>query len=274
MRSAMTNPLPILVYGAAGRMGRMIVALAAAEPAIYRLAGAIERADHPDLGQPMARLVPGAPADLALSAAIPADAPAGAVAIDFSLPEGTLAHLADCRRRGHALVIGTTGFSDAQRETIRAAGAEIAVLLTPNTSLGVNVLFWLARHAARLLGPEYEIEIVEMHHHHKKDAPSGTARRLAEVVAETRGASYDDAVRHGRAGLVGERPAGEIGMHALRGGDVIGDHTMILAGPHERLELTHRAQTRELFAAGALRAARWLGGRAAGFYSMDDLLGL
>jgi 4-hydroxy-tetrahydrodipicolinate reductase len=270
----MSEPTPIVLFGAGGRMGRMILELAAAEPGRYRIAGAIERSDHPLCGRPLRAVTAQAPADAVLAAQPPDAVPPGTVAIHFMLPAATLAHLEWSRRGGVATLIGTTGFTEEQRAEIVRAGERIPVLLTPNTSRGVNVLFWLARQAVRLLGPEYDVEIVELHHHHKKDAPSGTARRLAEVVLEERRGDWLRDVRHGRMGDVGARPAGEVGMHALRGGDVVGEHTLILAGPHERIELTHRAQSRELFAQGALCAARWLSGRAAGFYTMNDMLGL
>jgi len=196
------------------------------------------------------------------------------VAIHFSSPEATVEHLDWSERGGHGAVIGTTGLSDGQLARIEAAAQYVPILVTPNTSRGVNVLFHLAREAARLLGEDYDVEIVEMHHHHKKDAPSGTARRLAEVILEARGGGWERDVRHGRQGMTGERAPGEIGMHALRGGDVVGDHTVVLAGPGERIELTHRAHTRATFAHGALRAAAWLAGRRPGLYSMQDVLGL
>jgi len=267
----MNQPTPIVIFGAGGRMGRMILELAAGQPESFRIVGAVERADHPECGQTLDVKTTQA---LRLTAEAPAEAPPGTVAIHFMLPAATMAHLAWSVRLAAATLIGTTGFDEKQRAEIVRASQSIPVLLTPNTSRGVNVLIWLARQAARMLGPEYDIEIVEMHHHHKKDAPSGTARRLAEAVLEERRGEYARDARHGRAGEVGARTAGEVGMHALRGGDVIGEHTVVLAGPHERIELTHRAQGRELFAEGALAAARWLSGRRAGLLTMNDMLGL
>lgn len=270
----MSDALPIVLFGAAGRMGRMITQLAAAEPDRYQIVAAVDQPDHPLIGRPLAELVPGAPAEVQLAAAPPDQPPAGAIAVHFMLPAASIVHLDWSRRHAIPTLVGTTGFNEEQLSTLKAAAADAAILLSPNTSRGVNVLFWLARQATRLLGPGCDIEIVEMHHHHKRDAPSGTAARLAQVVAEVRGADYDRDVCHGRHGDVGARPAGEIGIHALRGGDVVGEHTLILAGRGERLELTHRAQSRDLLAAGALDAARWLKGRSPGFYSMDDMLGL
>jgi 4-hydroxy-tetrahydrodipicolinate reductase len=274
MTTIMRKATPIAMFGAGGRMGRMILELAVAQPERFQVVGAVDRPDHPLAGAPLSRLAPGGGDAVVLSAEPPACVPDGTVAIHFMLPEATLEHLPWSERLGVATEIGTTGLDSAQRARLAEAGRKIPILLTPNTSLGVNVLFWLARQAARLLGPDYDVEIVEMHHHHKKDAPSGTAKRLAEAILEERHRTWDRDVRHGRVGLVGERPPGEIGMHALRGGDVIGEHTVVLAGPGERVELTHRAQERELFARGALAVAEWLSGRPAGVYSMNDMLGL
>jgi 4-hydroxy-tetrahydrodipicolinate reductase len=171
-------------------------------------------------------------------------------------------------------VIGTTGHTDLQIAAIRHAANTIPIVYAPNYSVGVNTLFWLTRKAAEILGRSFDLEVVEMHHRMKKDAPSGTARRLAEILAEVRELSYNDDVHHGRHGIVGERAESEIGMHAIRGGDVVGDHTVMFASAGERLELTHRASSRETFARGALRAARWLRTREPGLYDMQDVLGL
>ncbi|MCE5228251.1 4-hydroxy-tetrahydrodipicolinate reductase [bacterium] len=270
----MTEPTPIVMIGAAGRMGRMILELAAADAKGFKIVGAVDRADHPMIGKPLSELVPGAPADVCLEAEGPAAVPAGAVAIHFSLPDALGAHLSWNVQAGCAAVIGTTGLGDEQKKMVEAAGARIPVLFTPNTSTGVSVLCWLASEATRLLGPGFDVEIIEMHHHNKQDAPSGTARRLAEVICEASGRDYDRDVIHGRVGQVGARTPREIGMHAVRGGDVVGDHTIVFAGAGERIELTHRASSRQTFAAGALRAAAWLSGRRPGFYSMNDALGL
>jgi 4-hydroxy-tetrahydrodipicolinate reductase len=196
------------------------------------------------------------------------------VAIDVSQPQGSLAIAASCAKDGIPLVIGTTGHSTDQLDQLRADAARIAVLLTPNFSVGVNLLFWLTRKTSEILGPEYDAEIVEMHHRLKKDSPSGTAKRLGEIIAETRSLQFDKAGRHGRKGLMGERARNEIGVHALRGGDIVGEHTVYFAGTGERIELTHRASSRDTFAKGALRAADWLLGKPAGWYEMRDVLGL
>jgi 4-hydroxy-tetrahydrodipicolinate reductase len=196
------------------------------------------------------------------------------VVVDVSQPEGSVAIASRCAADGIPLVIGTTGHSTDQLAHLRTYAARIAILLTPNFSVGVNLLFWLAERASEILGPEFDAEIVELHHRLKKDSPSGTAKRLGEIIAKTRALEYDQAARHGREGLVGERKSTEIGVHAIRGGDIVGEHTVYFAGVGERLELTHRASSRDTFAKGALRAAAWLIGKPAGWYEMRDVLGL
>ena len=192
------------------------------------------------------------------------------VLIDFTRPEGTLAHLKHCK----AIVIGTTGFSETQEKSIREAARRIPIVMSPNFAVGVNVLFRLAETAAGALGDAYDVEIVEAHHRHKVDAPSGTALKLGEVIASSLKRNLQQEAKHGRQGDTGERPAKQIGFHAIRGGDIVGEHTVIFAGTGERLELTVRSQSRLTYAAGALRAAKWLRGRAAGLYDMGDVLGL
>jgi 4-hydroxy-tetrahydrodipicolinate reductase len=194
--------------------------------------------------------------------------------IDFSHHAILDAVLAECVARHKTLVIGTTGHSDAQIEAIHAAGNDIPIVFAPNYSIGVNTLFWLTRKATEILGPAFDLEVVEMHHRMKKDAPSGTAKRLAEILAEVRNLSYNADTRHGRFGITGERTPAEIGVHAVRGGDVVGDHTVIYAALGERVELTHKASSRDTFAMGALRASVWAHGRAPGVYDMQDVLGL
>jgi 4-hydroxy-tetrahydrodipicolinate reductase len=196
------------------------------------------------------------------------------VVIDFSHANVTEAVCAACLGAGKPLVIGTTGHSPAQREVITRATQTIPVILAANFSVGVNTLFWLTRKTAELLGENFDLEIIETHHRLKKDAPSGTAKRLAEVLCEVRGLDYNKDVVHGREGQAGERPRKQIGLHSIRAGEVIGEHTVIFASAGERLELTHKASSRETFAVGALRAARWLRKRSPGLYSMEDVLGL
>ncbi|MBO5684705.1 MAG: 4-hydroxy-tetrahydrodipicolinate reductase, partial [Akkermansia sp.] len=180
--------------------------------------------------------------------------------------------LATAVAQGKPLVIGTTGHTDEERAAITEAAKQIPIVFASNYSVGVNTLFWLTRKATRIL-KDYDIEIIEMHHHHKLDAPSGTARSLAEVVCDETGMSYDKDVMHGREGLVGARPQRQIGMHSMRGGDVVGDHTVMYATDGERVELTHKASSRMTFASGAVRAALWLADKPAGLYSMQDVLG-
>lgn len=196
------------------------------------------------------------------------------VIIDFSFHDATAKFASVCARHKKALVIGTTGHNDDEKSQIAKLASEIPVVWASNYSTGVNALFWLTRKAAEILGPGFDLEVVEMHHRMKKDAPSGTAATLAEILAEVRKQQPERVLRHGRQGIVGERTAAEIGMHSLRGGDVVGDHTVIFAANGERLELTHKASSRETFANGALRAAEWAVKQKPGLYDMQDVLGL
>ena len=197
------------------------------------------------------------------------------VVIDFTIHSFTKNVLEEALKHGTRLVIGTTGHSDAERAAIYDAAKTIPIVYAPNFSIGVNTLFWLTRHAARILGNDhFDIEVTEMHHRHKIDAPSGTARRLLEILNEETNTSYNDDIVHGRFGLTGARPGKEIGMHTLRGGDVVGDHTVIFAADGERVELTHKASSRLTFASGAVKAAQWLSTQPAGLYDMQDVLGL
>jgi len=240
----------LLIHGAKGRMGRALIACAAEDAGLTVSAGI-------DAGDDFAAALPGCDA-----------------VIDFSHAPATAGVAEACASAGKVLVIGTTGHSDADRARIAQAAKAVPIVCAPNFSVGVNTLFWLTRKAAEILGPDFDLEVVEMHHRLKKDAPSGTARRLAEILAGVRGLSYDADVRHGREGMPGERTRTEIGMHALRGGDVVGDHTVIFANTGERVELTHKASSRDTFSQGALRAAKWAQGRAPGLYDMQDVLGL
>lgn len=240
----------VVIAGAKGRMGQALSRCAENIPAIT-VAGQIDAGDD-------------------LRAVID-DAN---VVIDFTFHESTAGLARICAAHHKAMVIGTTGHSEAERQELIGTGAQIPMVWSSNFSTGVNVLFWLTRKAAEALGPDYDLEIVEMHHRLKKDAPSGTARTLAQILADARRQQLDKALRHGRQGLVGERTAVEIGMHSIRGGDVVGDHTVIFAAPGERVELTHKASSRETFASGALRAAQWVVGKKAGIYDMQDVLGL
>lgn len=240
----------LLINGARGRMGQALMACAARLPDL-QVTAAVDQDDD-------------------LAAAL-----AGADAvIDFSFHSVTPGVAALCAQHRRALVIGTTGFNDAEKAAIRTHAAAIPMVWATNFSTGVNTLFWLTRRAAEILGPDFDLEVVEMHHRLKKDAPSGTATTLLEILADVRGVQLAEALRHGREGITGERTRGEIGIHALRGGDVVGDHTVIFAANGERVELTHKASSRETFAHGALRAAAWVVGRPPGIYDMQDVLGL
>tara|TARA_R110000850_G_scaffold10259_24_gene36892 strand:+ start:118 stop:822 length:705 start_codon:yes stop_codon:yes gene_type:complete len=198
------------------------------------------------------------------------------VVIDFTLPSFTNELIEACVESGTGVVMGTTGHEDDQLELIREASKRIPIVHAPNFSVGVNTLFWLTEKATEILGTDFDLEVVEMHHRHKKDSPSGTARRLAEILVDVRKLSYEDDCRHGRFGDVGARTDSEIGVHAIRGGDVVGDHTVVYAGDGERVELTHKASSRLTFAKGAVRAAKWLSsnGTKNGIFDMQDVLGL
>lgn len=258
--------LRIVLPGAAGRMGRMI-ARVIAETEGVRLSGALERPGSPTLGEALAPGV--AVVDDVGRALAEADA-----IIDFTAPEATVKLAAEAAARGVAMVIGTTGFQPAELDAVRAAAAKIPIVLSANMSLGVNVLLGLLEQAARALGDAYDVEIVELHHRQKKDAPSGTALMMARTLAAALGRDLDQVARYGREGQVGARTKDEIGVLAVRGGDIVGEHTAYFCGLGERLEISHLASSRETFARGAVRAAMWLRGRAPGLYDMRDVLGL
>ncbi len=262
----------IAITGAAGRMGQALLRLAAADAGL-RVVAAIEREGHPLLGRDAGTAVGLEALGVTLSADLGAIAAADVV-IDFSDPRAVARHVAEARGRGKALVIGTTGVAAATETAIREAAAEVGVVWAPNMSVGVNLLAELVRQAARVLGLDYDAEIVETHHRHKQDAPSGTALLLARAVAGGRDQSLEAVAVYGREGLTGARPAGEIGVHAVRSGAVVGDHVVTLASETEILGFSHRAMTRDVFAAGALRAAAWVAGRPPGLYGMRAVLGL
>lgn len=265
--------LNIAIHGAAGRMGRAIIA--AVHEADARLVAAFEHADSPALGADAATLAGRVePSGVKVTAALEHGLQEADVVIDFSLPEPATRLLRACAERSLPVVVGTTGFGNEGREALQELSAKAPVVAAPNYSVGVNLLVHLAARAAKLLGEDFDLEVVEMHHHNKVDAPSGTALRLGEALAEARGLEATEAMVHGRSGQVGKRRRDEIGMMALRGGDVVGDHTVVLAGAGERLELTHRAHTREIFSRGAVRAATWVAGQKPGLYDMADVLGI
>lgn len=264
----------VAIIGCAGRMGQMLVREVQAAEGMH-VSAASESAGATALGQD-AGLVAGIEA-LGVPVASDVDAllSQADVAIDFTVPENTAAVAPLAARHGTPLVVGTTGLDARQQETLNRASNEIAVVWAPNMSVGVNVLLRLVAEAAQLLGSDYALEIVEAHHRHKKDAPSGTALRLAEVLASATAnqGTLEQRACYGRRG-VGLRPPAEIGIHTVRGGDIVGDHTVMYCGDGERLELTHRASSRQTFACGAVRAARWVLDRPAGLYDMHDVLGL
>lgn len=266
-----STPVRIAVNGAAGRMGIRILQLLRDDPRT-RIVAALDRPGHPAVGRDISELI-GAPATgVTLS-----DSPEAALedvdaVIDFSAPKATLAIAESCARRGIALVVGTTGLEADQREALKAYADRIPVILSPNVSRAVNVLMALVKQAAKLL-PHADIEIVERHHKFKKDAPSGTALKLADIVAEQIGVG-PEAYAHGREGITGERPTGQIGLHALRTGDNPGEHTVVFGLMGECIELSHRALNRDGFARGSIDCAVWMAGRPPGWYTMNDILGL
>lgn len=243
--------MKVAILGAAGRMGHMLCDLVDRSEELELVAKCDIREDYPRTW------------------------PAGTEAvIDFTFHEAVPANIAKAAEEGIVYVLGTTGLTEDEQKSVDAAAEKIPVVQSGNYSLGVNLLLGLVEKAAEVLGVKYDCEVVETHHRHKKDSPSGTALMLAKAAAEGRNQEFDDVAVFGREGMVGERPEGEIAVHAIRGGSVIGDHTVMFAGDVERVEITHKAQTREAFAAGALRAALWAAGRKPGIYNMRDVLGL
>ena len=264
----------IAVLGAAGRMGAAIIRNLAELPDL-KLTAAIEhdRSDKLGLDAGVLAGVPAGAKSVTLTTGTPA-AGVAAVWIDFSSPEATAGHATAAAQAGAALVVGTTGVSAEGKQAIAEASRTIPVVFAPNTSVGVTVLLRLCAEAARLLGPGFDLEVVETHHRRKRDAPSGTALRLAEALAEATGRDLGRDARLTREGDIGPRGSNEIGIQTVRGGDVVGDHTVFFLGDGERIEITHRASSRETFARGAVRAALWVAGRAPGLYDMRDVLGL
>lgn len=262
----------LIVFGAAGRMGKRIVACAISEKD-FRIAGALEKAGHPDLGRDAMEAAGEKPGGVPITADPARALPAGDVVIDFSAGDAVAAHAALCAREKKPLVVGTTGLTPEETGALRRAAQAVPVVFSPNMSLGVNLLFDLAGRVAAALGEEYDVEIVEAHHRFKADAPSGTAKKLAETVAAARGVDLAKAGVYGRSGREGARKRGEIGVHAVRAGDIVGEHTVIFSTLGERVELSHRAHSRDTFARGALRAARFVLKARPGLYTMQDVLG-
>ena len=264
--------MDIVIAGAAGRMGRTLVE-AVLKDSGMKLAAAFDVAGSSVVGRDAGELV-GAACGLAVGGDARLAIAAGRCLIDFTRPEATLAHLDLCLQSGSAMIIGTTGFTEEQKARIAAGAARIGIVMAPNFAVGVNVTFKLAEIAARSLGSAFDVEIVEAHHRHKVDAPSGTALRLGEVVAGALGRDLKEVAAHGREGITGARDDTSIVFHSIRGGDIIGEHTVIFAGEGERVEVTVRSQSRMTYALGALRAARFLEGRGPGLFNMQDVLGL
>ncbi|MGH7254866.1 MAG: 4-hydroxy-tetrahydrodipicolinate reductase [Nitrospirales bacterium] len=265
--------ISVIVTGAAGRMGSRLVSLVR-EAADLRLAGATEHQSHPAIGADVGEVVGCGRMGVPLQDNLKGLLDQADVVLDFSTPAATLGHLRLAAERRCAMVIGTTGFTAEALVELRSRSETIPCVFAPNMSVGVNVLLKVLGEMARALGEDYDIEVIEAHHRLKKDAPSGTALKIAEVLAEATGKKLEDVGVFSRKGLIGERKAGEIGVQTIRAGDIVGDHTVLFGGMGERVEVTHRAQSRDTFAHGALRAARWVVGKPPGLYDMQDVLGL
>lgn len=270
----MSEPTPIVVCGAAGRMGRLLLSLGR-EDAALRIAGAVEVKGHPSVGSDASTLAGGPSLGVTVSDDLAAVCRPEHVVIDFTgVPAATLHHVEVGANAGAGLIIGTTGFDAAQTETLRSQAARTRAVIAANYSVGITVLNELVAQAAKLLDASFESEIVEIHHHGKKDAPSGTALALGRTIAAARDRRFEESAVLAREGMVGARSPVEIGIVALRAGDAVGDHTVVFGGLGERLELVHRAQSRDCLVRGALRAARWVTDRPPGIYGMRDVLGL
>ncbi len=261
------------VVGAAGRMGRMLIGTIAATPGCV-VAGGAERPGASEIGRDLGALIGAEPLGVTVTADPDTLFAASDAVVDFTVPAASVAHAALAARHKTAHVIGTTGLDSDQLAAIEHAARDTAIVFAPNMSLGVNLLLAVVEQVARSLDPDWDIEIVEMHHRHKVDAPSGTALALGKAAAKGRGVTLDEVARRARDGQVGARPKGEIGFATLRGGDVVGDHSVIFAADGERVEITHKAGNRAIFARGAVKAALWTRGRKPGLYRMKDVLGL
>ncbi|MBK5913443.1 4-hydroxy-tetrahydrodipicolinate reductase [Rhodocyclus purpureus] len=266
------SAVKIAIVGACGRMGRMLIE-ATLKDSEAVLVAAIDREGTPGIGRDAGEAI-GMHAGVAVTSDVEAGIAAADCLIDFTRPEGTLQHLAICRRHGVAAVIGTTGFDDAGKQAIADAAQEIPVVFAPNMSVGVNVVFKLLDMATRIMTEGYDIEVFEAHHKRKVDAPSGTALRMGEVIAQAQGRTLKDCAVYAREGVTGEREEGTIGFSVVRGGDIVGDHTVMYCGDGERVEITHKSASRMPYALGSLRAARFLAGRKNGLFDMQDVLNL
>jgi len=263
----------VAIVGAAGRMGgRLIHAVCEAEG--LQLTGAVERPGHPQIGMDAGLIAGAGELKVKISDDLAAAMAGADVLIDFTFPDVTLKNLAVCAELGKMMVSGSTGFTPEQRAAAEKFATKIPVVLAPNMSVGVNACFKLLKEAAKILGDGFDVEIVEMHHNKKKDSPSGTAVRMGEVVANALGRDYNQVANYHREGMCGERTRQEIGMQTVRGGDIVGEHTVYFIGMGERIEISHRAMSRDMFARGAVRACQWLAGKAPGIYDMQDVLEL
>ncbi len=263
----------VIVAGAGGRMGGRLVSLVK-ESSGLQLVGALERKGHPAVGSDAGDIAGCGRTGVAITEDLAATADRADVLIDFTAPAATLAHLRVMAARSKAMVIGTTGLSSAQLTELKTAAKTIPCVFSPNMSVGINVVLKVLAEMARTFGEDYDIEVTEAHHRLKKDAPSGTALKIAQVLADATGRDLDKVAAYGRKGMIGERPRGEIGIQVIRAGDIVGDHTVLFGGPGERIEVTHRAHSRDTFARGALRAAQWVVMQKPGLYDMHDVLGL
>lgn len=261
----------IVIVGCCGRMGRRIASLAFKDETI-KVVGAVEAKGHPDLGMNLGELIGEHDAGVEVSDDLETAAQDADVIIDFTTPTAVISNLSIARKIKIPIVIGTTGLTDEEIKLVRSTSGSIPVLISANMSVGVNLLFRIAPEIANALGENYDIEIIEAHHNKKKDSPSGTAKRLAELIAEVKGKRLKDIAIYGREGKVGERPKGQMGIHAVRAGGIVGDHTIIYADDNERIELTHRAHSRDVFAQGALRAAKFVADKSPGLYDMEDVI--
>jgi len=264
--------MKIAVAGSSGRMGRALLEAVLASSDL-KLGAALEQAGNANLGKDAGELV-GAPCGVRIASDVAKTLAGCDALIDFTRPEGTAVHLAACRKGGVNMVIGTTGFDAAQKKAIAAAARDIAIVMAPNMSVGTNLVFKLADVAAHALKEGYDVEIIEAHHRHKVDAPSGTALHIGEIIARALGRDLAKCAVYGREGVTGERKPSTIGFSAVRGGDIVGDHTVLFAGTGERVEISVKAGSRATYAQGALRAARFLVGKKSGLFDMQDVLGL
>lgn len=269
----MESPVRIIVTGAAGRMGQRLIHLAH-ESAHLQIVGATETSGHPRLGVDVGLIAGCGPFGVSLTDDLPSILPLADVVIDFTSPSATLEHVRHIADQNKAIVVGTTGFTEDELHDFQTKASTIRTVMAPNMSVGINVLLKVLGTITQALGDDYDIEIIEAHHNKKKDAPSGTALKLAEALAAAKQWDLQETGRYARHGLIGERPQKEIGMQTIRAGDIAGDHTILFGGMGERIEVTHRAHNRDPFARGALRAAEWVIRQKPGLYSMADVLGL